>query len=230
MVDDVMRGNRMLALVAQRGDEPQQAGPDDLYTIGTAAIIHQLMRAPDGTVRLIVQGLERIRLLDFVATEPYLVARVAAAPDRMSPGFETEGLRRAVLDLFRRLVALIPEVPDEVAAAAETRDRSATGGLPGGLDRSAGWRGAAGDPRAGAGRGQAAAADRDSPARGVGARAGAADRRRNPGPDDESAARVLPARAAPLDSAGAGRGWRRSRDRRAAAQDRGGDAAGGCAA
>jgi ATP-dependent Lon protease len=120
MVDDVMRGNRMLALVAQRSDEPQQAGPDDLYRIGTAAIIHQLMRAPDGTVRLIVQGLERIRLLDFVATEPYLVARVAAAPDRMSPGFETEGLRRAVLDLFRRLVALIPEVPDEVGAAAET--------------------------------------------------------------------------------------------------------------
>src|ERR687889_1450200 len=120
MVDAVMRGNRMLALVAQRGDEPQQAGPEDLYTIGTAAIIHQLMRAPDGTVRLIVQGLERIRLLDFVATEPYLVARVAAAPDRMSPGFETEGLRRAVLDLFRRLVALIPEVPDEVGAAAET--------------------------------------------------------------------------------------------------------------
>jgi ATP-dependent Lon protease len=118
-VDDVMRGNRMLALVAQRGDEPQQAGPDDLYTIGTAAIIHQLMRVPDGTVRLIVQGLERIRLLDFIATEPYLVARVAAAPDRMSPGVETEGLRRAVLDLFRRLVALIPEVPDEVGLAAE---------------------------------------------------------------------------------------------------------------
>ena len=89
MVDDVMRDNRMLALVAQRSDEPQQAGPEDLYTIGTAAIIHQLMRAPDGTVRLIVQGLERIKLLDFVATEPYLVARVAAAPDRVSAGFET---------------------------------------------------------------------------------------------------------------------------------------------
>ncbi|MCC2628572.1 MAG: lon, partial [Thermomicrobiales bacterium] len=73
-------------------------------------------------------GLERsIRMVDdvmrdnrFVATEPYLVARVAAAPDRISAGFETEGLRRAVLDLFRRLVALIPEVPDEVGAAAET--------------------------------------------------------------------------------------------------------------
>ncbi|MGH2617468.1 MAG: LON peptidase substrate-binding domain-containing protein, partial [Thermomicrobiales bacterium] len=120
MVDDVMRGNRMLALVAQRDDETEQAGPDDLYRIGTAALIHQLMRGPDGTVRLIVQGLERIRLTDFIATEPYLVARVEPAPDRAATGMEVDGLRRAVLDLFRRLVALMPEVPDEVATAAET--------------------------------------------------------------------------------------------------------------
>ena len=120
MVDDVMRGNRMLALVAQRDDETEKAGPDDLYRIGTAALIHQLMRGPDGSVRLIVQGLERIRLTDFVSTEPYLVARVEPAPDRGSTGVEADGLRRAALDLFRRLVALIPEVPDEVAAVAET--------------------------------------------------------------------------------------------------------------
>jgi ATP-dependent Lon protease len=120
LVDEVMRGNRMLALVAQRGDETQQAGPDDLHRIGTAAIIHQLFRGPDGALRLIVQGLERVRLLDFVSTEPYLVARVEAAPDRASEGVETEGLRRAAIDLFRRLVALVPELPDEVAAATET--------------------------------------------------------------------------------------------------------------
>jgi ATP-dependent Lon protease len=120
MVDDVMRGNRMLALVAQRNEEIEQAGPGDLHRIGTAALIHQLMRGPDGTVRLIVQGLERIRVLDFIATEPYLVARIEPAPDRVATGVEVDGLRRAALDLFRRLVALIPEVPDEVAAAAET--------------------------------------------------------------------------------------------------------------
>ncbi len=119
MVDDAMRGNRMLALVAQRG-EVEQPGPDDLQRIGTAAIIHQLMRAPDGTVRLIVQGLERVRLLDFVATEPYLVARVEIAPDQVTPGVEAEGLRRAALDLFRRLVALTPDLPDEVGTAAES--------------------------------------------------------------------------------------------------------------
>ena len=154
MVDDVMRGNRMLALVAQRDDEPEQAGPDDLYTIGTAAIIHQLMRAPDGTVRLIVQGLERIRLLDFVATEPYLVARVdGGAGHACRRASRREGLRRAVLDLFRRLVALIPELPDELVARRRDADRSAAGGLPRRVDRSrCDGAGAAGDPRAGAGR------------------------------------------------------------------------------
>jgi ATP-dependent Lon protease len=120
LVDEVMRGNRMLALVAQKNDEVEQPGPDDLNRVGTAAIIHQLLRAPDGGIRLVVQGLERVRLLDFTATEPFLVARVEPIPDRATAGVELEGLRRAVLDLFRQLVVLMPEVPDEVAAAAET--------------------------------------------------------------------------------------------------------------
>jgi len=120
LVDDAMRGNRMVALVPQRSDEGQANSLDDLHGIGTAAIIHQLLRAPDGAVRLIVQGLERIRLLDLVSSEPYLVARVEPAPDELTAGVETEGLRRAVLDLFRRLVALIPELPDELVSAAES--------------------------------------------------------------------------------------------------------------
>ena len=120
LVDEVMRGNRMLALVAQRDDDVEQPGPDDLHRVGTAAIIHQLVRGADGALRLVVQGLERIRLVDFVATEPFLVARVAPAPDRASSGLEVEGLRRAAIDLFRRLVALIPDLPDEAGVAAET--------------------------------------------------------------------------------------------------------------
>jgi ATP-dependent Lon protease len=120
LVDEAMRGNRMLALVAQRSEDAELPGPDDLYRVGTAAIIHQLVRAPDGAVRIVVQGLERVRLLDFIATEPFLVARVEPIPDRATEGVELEGLRRAVLDLFRRLVTLMPEVPDEVAVAAET--------------------------------------------------------------------------------------------------------------
>ena len=76
LVDDVMRGNRLLALVAQRDDKPgQPANPEDLHRVGTVGVIHQLARVPDGSLRLMVQGLERVRVLDWIGTEPYLVAR-----------------------------------------------------------------------------------------------------------------------------------------------------------
>lgn len=119
LVDDVMRRERLLVLVAQRTDK-DQPGPDDLYRVGTAAIVHQLARVADGTLRVVVQGLERVRLLDFIATEPYFVARVELAPDQVAPGIQVEALRRAAVDLFRRLAALVDEIPNETANAAES--------------------------------------------------------------------------------------------------------------
>ncbi len=113
-----MRGNRLLALVAQR-DAKTEPGPEDLRRIGTVGTILQLARAPDGTIRLMVQGIERIRLLDWVGTDPYLVARVEAYPDQAVQTTETDALRRAVVDVFHRLVEASAELPDELAAAAE---------------------------------------------------------------------------------------------------------------
>ncbi|HXZ84983.1 MAG TPA: LON peptidase substrate-binding domain-containing protein, partial [Myxococcota bacterium] len=119
LVDDVMRGNRLLALVAQRDAAAESPGPSGLHDIGTMAVIHQLARAPDGTLRIFVQGLERIRIADWVRTEPYLVARAVAAPDTVDSGPELDGLRRAAVDLFHKLAGLIGELPADVAAAAE---------------------------------------------------------------------------------------------------------------
>jgi len=119
LVDEVMRGNRLVALVAQRDPKVEASGPGDLHAIGTVGMIHQLMRAPDGSVRLMVQGIERIRLLDFVSTEPYLVARIEVAREQTGEDTDIEGLRRAVVDIFRRLVEASPELPDELAVAAE---------------------------------------------------------------------------------------------------------------
>ena len=118
LVDDVMRGNRLLALVAER-DAKSDPGPDDLHRIGTVGVIHQLHRVPDGTVRLMVQGIERIRLVDFTGTDPYLVARVEVLKDQTDQATEVDALRRAVVDVFRRLVEASAEMPDEMATAAE---------------------------------------------------------------------------------------------------------------
>jgi len=120
LVDEAMRSNRLIALVAQRKAEPTPAGPNDIYRIGTAAIIHQLSRTADGTLRLVVQCRERIRLVDFVQTEPYLTARVEDAPDREAEGVEVEGLVRAARDLFQKLIELITQLPEELRPAMES--------------------------------------------------------------------------------------------------------------
>jgi ATP-dependent Lon protease len=119
LVDDAMRGNRLIALVAQKDGKLEAAGPDDLYPIGTVGMIHQLARVQDGTLRLVIQGLERIRIVDWVGTEPYLVARIEVAPEEDVHDTEVDALRRALLDLFRRLVAA-SDRPDELVVAAES--------------------------------------------------------------------------------------------------------------
>ena len=118
LVDDVMRRNRLLALVLKRPDTPDEPGPEHLCAVGAVGVIHQLSRAPDGSLRLVVQGFQRIRFLDFVSTEPYLVARIQPAPDQMERSTEGDALRRVSLELFQRLVGIAGEIPDEVGTAA----------------------------------------------------------------------------------------------------------------
>ena len=119
IIDDVMRGNRLLVFVAQHNEKMDGVTPEDVHRVGTVGTIHQMARTPDGSVRVMVQGIERVRLLDFVAKDPYLVARIERAPEQAAAGPELDGLRRAVVDLFRRLVQLSDELPDELAVAAE---------------------------------------------------------------------------------------------------------------
>jgi ATP-dependent Lon protease len=116
LVDDVMRGNRLLVLVAQR-EARAEPEPEDLHRVGTMGVIHQMARVPDGGVRLMVQGLERVRLLDWVSGEPYLVARIEAARELADQATEVDALRRALVEIFGRLVAVSPELPDELAVA-----------------------------------------------------------------------------------------------------------------
>jgi ATP-dependent Lon protease len=119
LVDDAMRRDRSVAVVASHAGAPEAPGPDELHRVGTAATIIQLIRAQDGTLRLLIQGVARIRLLDFLETEPYLVAKIEEAPERHEPGDEVEALQRAVVDVFRRLVVMADELPGELVTAAE---------------------------------------------------------------------------------------------------------------
>ena len=118
LIDDVVLGDRLVALVALRNPEVEEPAPSDLYEMGTLAMVHRLARTADGTLHIIVQGLERIRITEFTQREPYMRGKVEAAPDLVEAGVETEALLRSAGDLFRRLVGLAGYPAEEVAAAA----------------------------------------------------------------------------------------------------------------
>jgi ATP-dependent Lon protease len=114
LVDDATVGERIIGLVTSKDPELASPGPGDLYAIGTAAIVHRLFRAPDGTIRIVVQGLTRIRIREFTDEEPYLKARVEPAPETVESGLEMEALSRNVRDQFASIAELIPSVPREL--------------------------------------------------------------------------------------------------------------------
>ncbi|HEY7420883.1 MAG TPA: endopeptidase La [Gaiellaceae bacterium] len=122
LVDDVVAGERLLALVTVRDAEVEAPGWDDLHEIGTAAVVHKMIRVPDGTLRILVQGLTRIRLEEPVADDPYLVARFAAVLDSTKETPELEALLRNAQTLFGRIIGLAPYLPEELQIAAANVD------------------------------------------------------------------------------------------------------------
>ncbi|MFL5943173.1 MAG: endopeptidase La [Gaiellaceae bacterium] len=122
LVDDVIGGERLLALVTLRDPEVEAPGWADLHEIGTAAIVHKMIRVPDGTLRILVQGLRRIHLDEPVADEPYLVARFSVVPDEEEQSTELEALMRNAQNLFGRIIGLAPYLPEELQIAAANVD------------------------------------------------------------------------------------------------------------
>ncbi|MGH2921409.1 MAG: endopeptidase La [Gaiellaceae bacterium] len=126
LVDDVVSGDRLIALIAARSREIDEPGWDDLYETGTAAIVQKMLRVPDGTQRILVQGLRRVRLERRVRTDPYLVGRFTQLPDVVRETRELQALTQNVRTLFGRIIGLLPYLPEELAlAAANIEDPSA---------------------------------------------------------------------------------------------------------
>ncbi len=122
LIDDVRRGSRLVALVAQKDSEVEEAGPNDCYTVGVVARIARMLRMPDGTMNVIVQGLDRIAITSYTETEPYLKAKVRRLPEAVEDGVEIEARMRTAIDLFQRLVNLVQYLPDQLAMAVMNLD------------------------------------------------------------------------------------------------------------
>jgi len=118
LVDDVMAGeHRLIGLVTSKDPDLENPGPNDLYEVGTVGMVHRLFRAPDGTIRLLVQGISRIKLGEFIQSEPYLIAKIHAHPENNETGLEVDALVRNARDQFEHIAEMIPSFPRELVAS-----------------------------------------------------------------------------------------------------------------
>ena len=123
LVDDVLSADdRLIGLVTSKDPQDELPGPDDLYQVGTVASVHRLFRAPDGTIRLLVQGITRFDIKEFVQEEPYLKARIKLSPVKVERDLEIDALTRQARDQFAEITNLVPAVPQELVDAVMTLD------------------------------------------------------------------------------------------------------------
>jgi len=117
LIDDVLMKDRTIGLALQKDpgiDEPKEA---DLHTVGTAAVIQRMLKFPDGTLRVLVTGFERIRLTRFVQSDPYLIAEVAPMKEDVEVSVEMEALVKNLQNQIRQVLALMPIASEEIGVA-----------------------------------------------------------------------------------------------------------------
>jgi len=117
LVNDVLGADRMLVMVASREGEIEDPAPEDLYTVGVAGTVARMIKVPDGTLRILVHGAQRVALGRFTQREPYLIAEIAEAPDEVTPSPELEGLFRNVQQTFSQIIEQVPYLPEELQIA-----------------------------------------------------------------------------------------------------------------
>jgi ATP-dependent Lon protease len=120
LIDDAIANGKLIAVFTQRDAAVEEPLQTDLFTVGTATHIHKMFKLPDGSLRLIVQGLARLRLDEVIATQPYLRARVSAAGETTDDAdrMEIDALARNIKTNFQQVVSLSPLLSDDLQTLA----------------------------------------------------------------------------------------------------------------
>jgi len=114
LINDVLRGDRSIVMVASRNPEVASPAPEDLYSVGVLGVVARMIRVPDGTLRVLIQGGQRVRIENWTQTEPYLMAEVVEAPDVVAQSPELTALMRNVQQTFTDIVEQVPYLPEEL--------------------------------------------------------------------------------------------------------------------
>jgi len=116
LIDDVLSSDKILGLFAQRpGGEGSSA--DNIYNVGTATAVARMFKMPDGSIRAFLQGMKRIKIKKIIQTEPYIRAQITVIEEKLDKTPELEALTRNLTDLFQKIVALSPNLLEEIGVA-----------------------------------------------------------------------------------------------------------------
>jgi ATP-dependent Lon protease len=118
LLEEVGAAQRIIGLAAQKNPEEENPKSDGLFARGTAVRILKMLRYPDLSVRVLVQGLARIELVDFLQQEPYFTARVKRLTDTVTRSKELDALQAHLVSQFSKFVSLVPYLPDELQVMA----------------------------------------------------------------------------------------------------------------
>ena len=114
LVEDCLAGERMLGLIAQKNPEDESPDPTGLFPRGTAGRILKMLKYPDGSIRILVQGLRRIEVAEYVQREPYFRAQVRQLQGQFQPSKDLEAVQANMVNQFAKFVSMIPYLPDEL--------------------------------------------------------------------------------------------------------------------
>ncbi|MGO8926695.1 MAG: endopeptidase La [Limisphaerales bacterium] len=118
LIDDVVGGDRLLGVVLQRNAEAENPLPHEMHEVGCAARVLKMLKFPDNTVRVLVEGLWRIRLKEYPTTEPYLSAKFELVQDLKEDSVELTAMMRNAQSQFQEIIKLSPALSEQIKIAA----------------------------------------------------------------------------------------------------------------
>ena len=116
LIDEILTTNKLAGALTQLNPDIEDPKPHQVYDIGCVIQINKMLRFPDGTIRLLIKGLKRFKVVNFTQAEPYLKSTIKVMSDKHRKTLAVEAMMRNAVAMFQSLVSLAPYLPDELSA------------------------------------------------------------------------------------------------------------------